>query len=314
MPEKTDPFHAFESLVQNLVQIPSAAPVPIELKIGLLERLIERWRIDRHQLENAITFENFPSWDWLMDERMLHFTQKRGITPSPGSGIPPIRYQRTLLVYLLLHHQGNKARIPVLNIIRNFIAEIRDSLSPVDFKKTETGVIRCFTNTRFAANKLREYGLLKYTTVEAFKTWTLSLPGIIVAARALKQPDWKIPVIHRNMMMGESLSGLDPLILSASSSVEDFPAMVDALTAICRPDVEIFKTFEGVLMEAQKLLKKYWAALNNAALTQKERSKLSLDYAQAIEGIPFFDEFIEELVDSIEIEKLLKTATAAAQS
>ena len=247
-----------------------------------------------------------------MDDRMLHFTRKQGIVPDPGSGIPPIRYQRTLLVYLLLHHQGNKARIPVLNIIRNFIAEIRDSLSPVDFKKTETGVIRCFTNTRFAANKLREYGLLKYTTVEAFKTWTLSLPGIIVAARALKQPDWKIPVIHRHMMMGESLSGLDPLILSASSSVEDFPAMVDALTAICRPDVKVFKTFEGVPMEAQKLLKKYWANLNNSSLTQKQRSELSLDYAQALEHIPGFDKFIEELVECIEIDELLKKATAAA--
>jgi hypothetical protein len=308
MPAPADEFKDFEDLVNSLVQIPSAAPVPIELKIGLLERLIERWRIDRHQLENAITFEDFPSWDWLMDERMLHFTPKRGITPSPGTGIPPIRYQRTLLVYLLLHHQGRKHRIPVLNIIRDFIADVRDHLSPVDFKKTDTGVIRCFTNTRFAANKLREYGLLNYTRHEAFKTWTLSLPGIIVAAEALKQPDWKIPVIHN-----QGLFGLDPLILSSAASVKDFAAVVSALSAICGPNVKIFDTFKGVLTEALTLLQKYWATLNDPALTQKERSTRSLACCQALESLPFFDKFVEEFIDCIQIDELLKKATDAAK-
>ena len=36
MPDTADEFKNFENLVNGLVQIPSAAPVPIELKIGLL--------------------------------------------------------------------------------------------------------------------------------------------------------------------------------------------------------------------------------------------------------------------------------------
>lgn len=102
------------------------------------------------------------------------------------------------------------------------------------------------------------------------------------------------------------------MILTASSSVENYPAVVSALTAICLPDVKVFETFKGVLGEAIDLLRKFWATLNDAELTQKERSTLSLQYCQALEALPFFDEFIEELVDSIEIEKLLKTATANA--
>ena len=309
MSGKNDPFQAFESLVDDLVQIPAGTPDATDQKIGLLERLIERWRIDRHKLENPVTFEEFAYRPWTMDGGKIHFHGSSVRQPDVGTGVPPIRYQRTLLVYLLLHHQGKTRRIPVLDIIRSFIADVRDHLSTEDFKKTETGVFRCFTNTRFAANKLREYGLLKYSRHEAFKTWTLSLPGIIVAAEALKQPDWKIPVIQN-----QGLFGLDPLILSASSSVKDFPAVVAALSAICAPNVKIFETFEGVLTEAQKLLKQYWGILIDAKLTQKERSKRSLEYSQALESIPFFNKFIEDLVDCIEIEKLLKQATAAARS
>jgi hypothetical protein len=309
MSEKNDPFQAFESLVDHLVRLPAGTPDATDQKIGLLERLIERWRIDRHKLENPVTFEEFAYRPWTMDGGKIHFHGISVRHPDDGTGVPPIRYQRTLLVYLLLHHQGKNRRIPVLNIIRNFIADVRDHLSTVDFKKTETGVIRCFTNTRFAANKLREYGLLKYSSEEAFKTWTLSLPGIIVAAEALKQPDWKIPVIQN-----QGLFGLDPIIQSASSSVKDFPAVVNALASICRSDVQVFDTFKIVLSEALELLQKYWAALNNRNLTQKERSALSLRHCQALEGIPRFDEFIEELVECIEIEKLLKQAIAAARS
>jgi hypothetical protein len=54
----------------------------------------------------------------------MHFSEPPGIGKAPGTGIPPIRYQRTLLVYLLLRHQRKKRRIPVLSIIRHFIAGV----------------------------------------------------------------------------------------------------------------------------------------------------------------------------------------------
>lgn len=307
MPDKPDPFHAFEALVHSMVSLPVASKDDTELKISFLERLIERWRINHHKLESAVTFEDFDTWDYRIEQGRIQFVEKRGDIPVAGTGLPPIRYQRTLLVYLLLHHQGGNCRIPVFNIIRDFIGAVHDRLSPVDFKKTDTGVIRCYTNTRFAANKLREYGLLKYTRNEAFKTWTLSLPGILVAAQALQCSDWKIPFIHNQGMFG-----LDPMILSASSSVKDFPTMVETLTAICAPDIQIFETYKEVLTVALELLQKYWHALENPELKQKERSKHSLECCQAIEAIPFFEMFVEELADSIQIDKLLKAANEAA--
>ncbi|MCX6876903.1 MAG: hypothetical protein NTW21_24280 [Verrucomicrobia bacterium] len=71
--------------------------------------------------------------------------------------------------------------------------------------------------------------------------------------------------------------------------------------------------FEGVLTEAQKLLRRYWATLNDTKLTHKERSARSLQYSQALESLPFFDQFLEEFVACIHIEALLKQAEADAR-
>ncbi len=312
MPEKSDPFQDFEEWVNQLVKIPSATPIPIKLKLGLLERMIERWRIHQHELENSIPFEEFLSWVCWIDDGRLNFSQRQGSLPASGTGIPPVRYQRTLLVYLLLHHQRRNRRVPVLDIIREFISDVRSHLSPEDFKKTDTGVIRCFTNTRFAANKLRQFGLLKYTRHEAFKTWTLSLPGIIIAARALQDSNWKIPDFQHQSLSGLALFGLDPFIASSASSVKDFSAVVSALSALCGPNVKVFETFNGVLTEALALLQQYWSVLKDPKLTHKERSARSLACCHALECLPLFDQFVDEFVDCIQIEELLKKATTVA--
>jgi len=51
----------------------------------------------------------------------------------------------------------------------------------IDFERTATGVLRIETTVRFAARSLRQCGLLQYTSQEAFKTWRLSLLGILAA-------------------------------------------------------------------------------------------------------------------------------------
>jgi hypothetical protein len=42
----------------------------------------------------------------------MHFSEPPGIGKAPGTGIPPIRYQRTLLVYLLTVTSGRSAGFP----------------------------------------------------------------------------------------------------------------------------------------------------------------------------------------------------------
>ena len=96
-------------------------------------------------------------------------------------------------MYLLYRHNNKEQK--VYDIIENFIKLIWNQLKLLDFEKTKTGVMRCFTNTRFSANKLREYGMLKFTKHEAYKTWVLSFTGIMVASKFLKDGEWGKPLI-----------------------------------------------------------------------------------------------------------------------
>ena len=219
------------------------------------------------------------------------------------TGTQPLRLQRQLLVFLLLHHGEFK---DVLECIEGFIQKVWKELDVRDFKKTKTGVFRCFTNTRFAANKLRSYSLLKYTRQERFKVWVLSLPGIIVAAKALQSPNWDLPA------QADPWHGLDEFILQCLREVRDFPALVETLASICGPDTQIFKTFAPVLKAAHHLLQGYTRVLEDKELTNQEREEKSRDYIKQLDTIIGYDNFLEEFVSCIQITKLLDEANQAA--
>lgn len=112
-----------------------------------------------------MSFEEFTQCQVLADTDKLFVAAPQSFKPR-GTGTTAIQLQAPLLLFLLSHHRD---RYPVLEIIRLFVATVRKQLEYLDFKKTQTGVTRCFTNTRFAAKVLRAYGLLKFTHREAHK-------------------------------------------------------------------------------------------------------------------------------------------------
>jgi hypothetical protein len=297
-----DSFLEFETLIDSLINVHGVGEATISKKVDLLERLIEQWRIERHVLSYELEFEEFLVWKWQSDHSQLHF-QKTNERVDYHAGTRPLRLQRNLLVFLLLHHREFEH---VLDIIRAFVRTVRPGLSVRDFKKTETGVLRCFTNTRFAANKLRDYGLLKYTQTEAFKVWVLSLPGIVVAAKALKGNGWKLPQI------ADPWHGLDPFILDCAEATGEFSSLVNTLADLCEPNTQIFETFHHVLRESQQLLNRYWSTLQNSDLPTAARQAQSRQFVDQLESIIGYTAFIEELTISIQIEKLLADAATTA--
>lgn len=302
-----DRFKEFEQLVDRLIDVSGSGEEPISRKVDLLERLIEQWRIERHQLSNGIDFEEFLVWRWFSDPGRLHFTKSNEIVDR-SAGTAPLRLQRKLLVFLLLNH-GKYHH--VLDIIRDFVWTIRSSLEIRDFKKTETGVFRCFTNTRFAANILREYGLLKYTRQEAFKVWILSLPGLLVAARALSdgaERGWKLPTIT------DSWHRLDPFTLRCAPVTHDLPALVRTLSELCEPNTKIFTTFDHVLEQAHRLLQSFWATLADPDLPTKAREDRARHLTEQLEIIIGYPDFIEELTSSIQIDNLLAKVAGSSES
>lgn len=111
-----------------------------------------------------------------VSERKIHFVGDGSMESLDDEA--PNKLMLPLLDYLYSHPGKGSS---VLSIIRAFVRDYFPECHLRDFQRTATGVLRIETNVRFAARKLRQIGLLQYTEEEAFKTWRLSLLGILAA-------------------------------------------------------------------------------------------------------------------------------------
>ena len=152
-------FEKLKQLIAELVYIEGDPPdrENFQDKLDILERAIECLRIKCKCIENPLPLEIFIQGYFRADQNTLRysFPTQHG---SLGSGTPPIQLQPKLLLFLLIYHRES---YQIYDIISKFADKIWDQLTFLDFKKTRTGVVRCFTNTRFAAHTLRDYGLFR---------------------------------------------------------------------------------------------------------------------------------------------------------
>lgn len=275
--------------------------VDLDLKISALILTLEKLRRIRRPKQEPMEYEEFEQCELFFDTDKIVLTAP-GQFSSMGSGTPPIRLQAPLLLFLLLRH---REQYQVLEIIECFIKWIWPELAALDFKKMKTGVTRCFTNTRFAANVLRNYGLLKFTRNEAFKTWELSLTGLLVAARVLERrraskTPTRLPVLKK-----EGNLDLSAEIRDACKEISSFDALVYLLKSVCRPDAKVFKTFEKPLKKAFDLLNEYWNILNDPTKSPRDRRTASLEKIKQLEQEGIDDRFYEEFSRCIQINDAL---------
>ena len=236
-----------------------------EAKIDVLERTLELLRIERRHLENDISMEEFVQGETTIKNGILQYYETSQYR-SPCSGTPPIRFQPGLLVFLLMNYRN---RQNVYDIIDSFISMVWVHLGPLDFKKTRTGVIRCFTNTRFAALTLRNYGLLKFTKSEAFKTWSLSLIGMIVAAKVIEKGVWALPPVSGDKKWS---SELHPDIHTAFKELAEFEVFTKRLADMCRPEVgSLDNKFKNEIGSAFKTLCEFKNVIDNTKTSKDER-------------------------------------------
>jgi len=267
----------------------------LQFKVDILERIIEYWRFKNHYLENRLSFEDFQSSGFWVEDEAIKFKYGRSIFSNPG--FKPIDYQAALLVFLLLNYKEN---LPIIQIIENFIHTIWDQLSFIDFKKTKTGVYRCFTNVRFAATTLREYGLLKYTRKEAYKTWTLSFPALLVAAKMIrntdcfriKEPDTK------------SIFGINNKIIVYKDLLGNFEECAGLLMGLCYPHQDIFPSFKQVIESTKKFVLEYWDVLTNKDINNTERREAGYKYMQKIENEVRLTNFYNDFSANLNVEYL----------
>jgi hypothetical protein len=270
----------------------------LKARIDTLDRLVELLRYQARHFENNVRLEDVVEGE--LEAAQSKLDVRFACNPIASNfGTPPVRLQPELLLFLLLHH---KEQHDIFDIIDRFIGRLYDSLSVYDFARTQTGVTRCFTNTRFAALTLRKYGLLKFTQTVAYKTWVLSLPGFVVAARVLRRR-----LAGANKQLADSRRPtLHDEILEAWMNLRDFSNFVEELSFVCEPNVEVFKTFDGFLREAHNQLDAYWRQLGNDSLTRKAREEACEERVKQLEKHPDIGAFYAEFSKCVNVEALLK--------
>lgn len=167
-----------------------------------------------------------------------------------------------LLDYLFTHPSGGRA---VLSTIRGFVRAYLPQCRMIDFARTATGVLRIETNTRFAARQLRRTGLLQYTNAEAFKTWRLSLLGILVAddfssstrIKPEKPPrsGWEHMVFRRLDSIGTLEGRVNRLERSVKAATLDQKVRNDFLKKTMRLFTDYFEILRGITSDSSPLEK-----------------------------------------------------------
>jgi hypothetical protein len=301
---------AIEALIDRLVRIEIFEEEPtLNHKIALLSLALEELKHERDIPEDLVDFETYLQCEILADKDTIAITAPV-FAKELGTGTVSSRLQSPLLMFLLLQH-GNRLRVS--EIVQQFIAKVRPHLAYIDFKKTKSGSTRCAANTRLAAHILRNYGLLKHTWQDGYKSWQLSLAGYLAAAdifsRRSPEPDqWTIPPQFK-----ESHFDLRPEVRRACDDLKTYDAFIARLASICRPEATVFKTFEPALQKAHLLLKGYWTVLNNPRISRKDRRAASSELIRHVEHQALTDAFYEEFSQCLQISEMsAKTPSVAA--
>lgn len=251
---------ALEAFVDEVVDVgPSCrrGDDPLRAKLDVLERIIELMRIQagwntrrvlvRDLMNAGISVER----DLLGNARL--YVGRGPEVPIREWPAPTERKQSELHVPLLLYmleHRRVGTRIGELLV--DFVNTIRHHLSPADVETTETGVTRIMTTTRVAARTLRKHGLLTESSRVAYRTWELSVFGILAAFR-LREWDFKLELPSRSMRYSEETGphGASDLLAEPLSKVvqelSDPAEVVATFQRICRPKIDVVESFRLAL-------------------------------------------------------------------
>jgi hypothetical protein len=224
-----------------------------------------------------------------------------GIRYRPGESprclprpVSSVLFQPYLLVFLLLYHRRLRE---VRGIIRELVSRLWNNLTPLDLDRTQKGALRCVTNVHFAANALRSVGLLRFSKQEAYKTWVLSFPGFVAAARLLeKYVPWDIPanagisgywctVVHHDVF--DVLKGLHDLAGFVEWLERSFGSV----------DKERYPTLRSLVGSAHALMVEHGEAFASGSFAQGQRRRGSAALLERFLALPDAERFYGELSD-----------------
>lgn len=292
-----------EAWIDGIIAIDGLrGPEAVDAKLDVLGYVVDRLKRGRKAKGPTYSFERYVHARHDVIDNVL-FLVPSNVRQDLGKGFSPVQLQVPLLLFLLIHHRD---RHNVLDIIDLFTGRLANQFKDVDYKRTDTGVIRCYTNTRFAAKHLRDFGLLRYTHKEAYKTWELSLIGLLAASvifheRAGNDEPWQIPSKELN-----TVTGISEEVLTALQAVHDYKTFVERLSRICEPRTDLFGTFGPALERAFKLLPGYVQELGSKDIKEADRRKLGPRFIKQLEQEGIDDKFHEEFSQCMQLDELVR--------
>lgn len=225
---------------------------PLSMRLDVLERVVQLLRLEAGWAEFRMPMSALVAAEIEFETRvagggLLRVGRPHGRRAPEGRTATgertPAELQVPLLLYLLHRHRAG-TRIGALLV--DFLNVVRPSLSPADAEATRTGVTRVMTTARSAARSLRLHGLLTASKRTAYRTWELSILGVLVAARLHEGGHTMlIPERRRPDPAGPRGAGghLAEPIAGAIAELSDPDVVAESLVRLCRPDADVFDSF-----------------------------------------------------------------------
>lgn len=242
-------------------------------RIRILEKLIDLYRFYSPHSDANISLKDVLNLelDFVVDGK-IRIIGKRS-RPIEKSFLRPHDLELPLLLFLLVYEEGGD----IYSVITSFIEEIKPILKPLDFEKAKVGAPRCFTNTRFAAQTLRNYGLLKFARGDAYRTWKLSFLGIAVAS-LIYHPDWLSDFKRTDYALyGHEYSKLPRTISTAINLICNRDEFVRKIRDVVRSSKVNTPFTSQALKDLHELIGRYQNAIqNNYELIVKDKTAIKI--------------------------------------
>jgi hypothetical protein len=307
MPNAT--LRAFDTTLAEIVPLKGSnarSPDAIRYRLDFLTRLVEVLRFEHGHYTCELPMKVFITRDIFPDKSRIHVPPAG---PSLGElrAFDAIQMQPMLLQYLVTRVDQPET---IYDTIEKFIHRIAGDLTVIDFERSLTGVLRCFTNARIAASRLSRYGFIRAAPRDYGRKWVPSLPGLVVAFLLHKHPDTYMK------RRGDNLSFwiIHPAIRHIWSQVLEYDAFLSVLRAVCIPHRQQFDTFEPMLRSIHKELTRFFKDLMHgehqerdevAAAIKNEDVQQAIGVIRQLEKSDRYEDFVREFGLSLQMLDLL---------
>jgi hypothetical protein len=293
LPERDPLLDQLETFVDSIVHIGTWTTQSAELrtKLDVLERVVELLRLRTGHVANRISLTSLLAEGISVGVgasgrptlRVGGGSDALGTSRPIHNGLVQSELQLPLMLFLLTRDCTSSS---IGTTISDLVSELQLCLTPADVETTGSGVTRVVTTIRSAARTLRLHGLMLDTDQTAFRSWELSVLGLLVAAflydaghRVLVE-DRHLPLIEGGKF-GRATHLAEP-VREVLRSFAD-PAQVGrALNRVCGPNRDTFASFDDAVKLVAAFCRPWQAPVTDRSELSGERRRAAKELMKSL--------------------------------